>query len=469
MYPQANRLLMSDSKPGYFKRVARSIIGDDPYGGYGQLVDQHQFGDFIERIASYIPVTEETAMQVPAVYSGVSFIADVVGFTPIKAYKLVRKDKKEERHPLGQSWDYILNCRWNECESSFQSIQRLIMNIIFDGCGYIYLSRNPYSNLVRELYVLDSRCVSPRFTQGTMLTKGWDVNVEGLPRFVEDKDIVYIPKLPMSFDYRYSYGILRCGRRAIANSLALMAYQGGFFDSIAAGRFFIESPFQTGEKHDKYTEQIAAAIQNMVRSRHGTLVMPKNTKVTSITADNRRSQMHETKIESIREISRLLGLPKVLLNEYSDSTWTMQDLSTLLTNLVIKRYTAGIQKALQIKLFNNRPDNRHLLFDLSELQRSNPQSMAETYNKEIFSGQKTLNEIRMERGLMPDPHPYANELIIQSASVPLSLLESIYASKTAAMKNGTDPDETDPEPPESEEKSLYIVNRLRQLVNGNGE
>ena len=437
--------------------------GSDPYGGYGALVSQQSFSLFLNRVASAVPVTEETAMIVPAVSNAVSLISSAVAGLPMSAYRLEKKDDKMVKRPLGQSWNKILNKRWTSFEASFQARQRLIVSILLHGWGYIYLARNK-SNLIRELHVLDPLGVSwdDMYDSDTPYqffcyeSRNYGV----IPNKIPPEDIVCIPFLPMATDITRSYGLLSSGREAIANSLALMLYMSGYFDSISSGSFVAESPFTSGPDHDNFKEQINDAVMNMVQSGSRVFVTPKGTDFQSITADNRKSQLIETQVESVRQIARICNLPPVMIGELSGSNWSTQEINTYLANHVIKRYSNSIEQALALKMFPDPLSNREIMMDLQELQKANIQERIKGNREAVYSGQKTPNEIRSLMGDSPIDHPLADSLFMQSATVPLEYLQ-----------DPNEVEEVDPASDLEEDEELYRLFKMlkaRSVAHTNG-
>lgn len=451
----------------YQVRSVPNILGNDPYGGYSALVSQDSFSLFLNRVASAVPVNEETAMAVPAVSNAVTMISSAVAGLPILAYKKKReKNNKFAKLPIGQSWDKILNKRWTPYEPSFQARQRLMVGILLHGYGYIYLARNKH-DLVRELHVLDPTCVSADdlyegYSYPQMYYNYDGKNYGVIPDEIPIKDIAYVPFLPMATDLTRSYGLLTSGREAIASSLALMLYVSGYFDSISAGSYSAESPFTGGEDHDRFKEQINDAVLDMVRNRSRVFVTPQGTKFSSISVDNRKSQFVETQVENVRQIARTVGCPPVMIGELSGSNWSTQEINSYLANHVIKRWTNSIEQAVTLKLFPDPKDDREIMFDLQDLQKANVKERAEAARAQVYSGQKTPNEIRASNGDPPIDHELADELFMQSATVPLSLLEQMQQSNSQSSDpaDPVDSEETDPEDPDNEQE----MNRLLDLL-----
>jgi len=444
------------------------FLGSDPYGGYGALVSQSSFSLFLNRVASAVPVTEETAMAVPAVSNGVSLISSAVAGLPMLAYRLERKDGKIAKKPLGQSWNKILNRRWNPFEASFQARQRLIVSILLHGWGYIYLARNR-SNLIRELHVLDPLQVScdDLYEQDAPFVYHYSgKNFARIPNRIPIEDIVCIPFLPYATDVTKSYGLLSSGKEAIANSLALMLYMSGYFDSISSGSFVAESPFTSGPDHDNFKEQINEAVIDMVRSNSRVFVTPKGTDFSSITADNRKSQLIETQVESVRQIARTLNVPPVLVGELSGSNWSTQEINTYLANHVVKRYSNSIEQGLSLKMFPDPRSNQEIVMDLLDLQKANIKERTEAYRAAIFSAQKTPNEVRVLMGDEPIDHPLADSLFIQSATLPLDLLEDI--AKNDSKMNGSEEKPGESNEDENEDDAEKDLDRLFNLLKSRG-
>ena len=400
-------------------------------------------------------VSEANAMKVPAVINGVNFLAGTVAGLPIQAFVPEGNGAK----PAGQFVNRMLNKAWNLNTSSFSARFSLMVSVLLHGRGFVYLARNMH-NVVRELHVLDQSKVQEHPTKSNY----WLLDVNGLPNEVSASDIIYIPFLVSSYNPKESYGLLKRGARAINICLAIEEYLSGYFDSAASGNFAAEAPVKGKEAYEIFKERISDAVSFMKRSGSRVLTLPAGTNFTTISNDSRRSQLVENRVESVRQIARLLTLPPIVLAENSGTTWSLQDIDRFLAMHTIKRWKNAIEQEFTLKLFPNITDQRYISLDLSELQKAMLADRITAHRIAINSAQLTPNEARAEENRPEYEGEGGDTLYMQSATVPLENLvqeEEIDPEETdPEEEEETDPEEeeeTDPEEEEEEEEEEEII------------
>src|SRR5699024_8770855 len=100
----------------------------------------------------YTKLTEEKAMEIPAVSSTVNLITSAIAKLPINLYKvddegdaeLIREDDRL----------FLLNQEPNDAQTASTLKKRLVTDYLFYGGSYLYVRKKARSNAVKDMYRL---------------------------------------------------------------------------------------------------------------------------------------------------------------------------------------------------------------------------------------------------------------------------------------------------------------------------
>jgi len=144
-------------------------------------------------------------------------------------------------------------------------------------------------------------------------------------------------------------------------------------------------------------------------------------------------QLLESRRFSIEDIARFMGVPSVLINDQTASTWGsgIAEINMGFYKLNLKPYLERIESSIKRHLMPRDDwETIDIEFSFDSLLRADAATRAETGSKQVNSAQKTPNEIRASEGLPPKEGGdaiYLNGSLVQAGTQP---------RQTQAIDNG---------------------------------
>ena len=116
-------------------------------------------------------------------------------------------------------------------------------------------------------------------------------------------------------------------------------------------------------------------------------------------------------------LARIYSLPPVFPQDLSDGTYSTTEQQDLhFVKHTLRRWIEQSEQEMILKLFG-RDSDFEVRFNVDSLLRGNLKTRMEADATAIQNGIKTPNEVREKEGM--EPLPAGNDLMIQSATVPI--------------------------------------------------
>lgn len=116
-------------------------------------------------------------------------------------------------------------------------------------------------------------------------------------------------------------------------------------------------------------------------------------------------------------LARICSLPPVFPQDLSDGTYSNTEQQDLhFVKHTLRRWIEQSEQEMNLKLFG-RDIDFEVRFNVDSLLRGNLKTRMEADATAIQNGIKTPNEVREKEGM--EPLPAGNDLMIQSATVPI--------------------------------------------------
>lgn len=329
------------------------------------------------------------AMLLSAVYRCVNVISDSIAQLPIDIYKV---DSKGYKMKDTQNNLYgILNATPNVRMTRYTFISLIIQSMLLNGNAFVYILRNKNGE-VEQLIFVPSNYVS--IIQPKTIIDPVSYQVTGINGIVQPKDLLHF------VNYTYD-GIIGISTISFAkNTLGLShdseKHAANFFSSGCGIGGILKSATSLNEKQK---EQIKSSWQQAFSSRggetNGVAVLEGNLDFTPMSVNPADAQLLETRQFNVIDICRFFGVSPIKVFDLSKSSYSTIEASNIsfLTD-TISPILQKLELEFERKLFNN--DNVDVKFDVSQLLRTDKQSLASYYNTLFNIGAISVNEIRRE-------------------------------------------------------------------------
>lgn len=318
-------------------------------------------------------VDTNTALGVPAIYRGVSLIADAIGALQLSAY---RRDRKVEPTPR------ILE-RPVPTQTRMETISAMAASLILDGNYYAVLGDPGANGLPDFFYPVACDRVQIFEDRGRVYYR-----IEN--RSYDPSEIFHIKNFTLPGEY-YGRGIVELQKQAIGKEIAINEYTARYFDGGVNPTAVIKSanPDLTQEEADALKAQWMSMYSGRNRMP---AVLNSSTEFEILSGNAQESQLVEAQIQALTEAANILGLPAYYLGAPNSSrTYANVEQENLqLVRWSIQPIAERIEQALSDLLVRGQTAK----FDYDSLLRTDTNSRYTAYATGITSGFLTADEVR---------------------------------------------------------------------------
>lgn len=373
-----------------------------------------------------VVVTHETALEVPAVWCAVNFIANTIASLPLQVFKKSGDGRDTvESDPLYG----ILHDAPNEELTSFAWRKGMMVNTLLRGRGVSFIERNK-AGRVMNIWPLDTEKLTIERKNGRKLYHYDDGGRKVTYAANEVIDLTFMLK---SDGVSHVDPISKL-RGAVGLALALDEYARKFFSNGGVPPLALYGPMPSPAAASRASSDVEKAVRDANAERRNVMIMPTGHELKSVGIDPDKSQMVESRRMQIEEIARVYGIPPVFLQDLTHGTFSnteQQDLA--LTKHLISQWVKAWEQELNLKLFSARNRAKFCEFNLDSLMRGDFRTRMEGYAKGIQNAIYTPDEVRAMEN-WPSKGGDADKLHIQGATVPLGT-QSTAANQPANDNN----------------------------------
>jgi len=375
-------------------------------------------GDFAEWLiggamtsAADVVVTEDTAMNVPAVWAAVNFMSGTLAGLPLKVYRKTKSGREEASGVLPT----ILHDAINDGCSSFEWRKHFFDCVFTTGRGLTYIERGPNDRSVMALWQMDPSKV--RIERDGM-QKVYVYDDGGREKRYPARDVIDVPFMLKKDGISHRSPIV-AGKEAIGQALAAMMYASKFFQNGGVPPFVITGNFQSEEVLMRAGEDLRKAVRKASKERRPALALPAGLELKTIGADPEKTQLLEMQRFAVEQIARLYSLPPTFLQDLSKGTYSNTEQQDLhFVKHTLKRWAEQFEQELNLKIFGARSNSQYIELNMDGLLRGDFRTRMEGYATAVTHGILKPNEARRRENLPDDPA--ADQLFIQGATVPIS-------------------------------------------------
>lgn len=408
---------MSTKKPSRFARAALRFLGLDGY-----LNSDTELLRMMASTASGKHVTVDSALQLSAVFSCVSLIAETVSTLPLKVYRRKDDGSRElaKEHQL-----YTLLCRSPNYEQTpARYLLMVAASICLWGNSFTEIIRSPITKRIISLNPLLPQNMTVKRDKDTKMLK-YIYTENGVKREIDEKSMMHI----RGFGIDGVMGIFKIfkARETIGVAQSAEESAGKFFENGLQGSGLLS----TNDKlNPEQRERLRDSMTRFMGSKNAGKMMVLENGITyhGITMNPEAAQMLETRSFEIEEICRWFRVPPFMVGHLEkQSSWasSVEGMNMQFLTNTLRPMLVNIEQEIARCLINPADfDTYYVEFSVEGLLRADSKGRAEYYASALDHGWYNRNEVRRKEN--ESPIPGGEIYTIQSALIPLDQVGTNY-------------------------------------------
>ncbi|MEW9615458.1 phage portal protein [Shinella sp. S4-D37] len=344
---------------------------------------------------SGVNMSGNSALYVPAVLQAVRLISETIGSLPCKVYRETADGKEAAKD---HSSYCIVHRRANEWTGAGELRTVLTADALIHGNGFAKVVRFEDGRLF-ELHRLEPGTVSILKNPATGAPI-YRVQEAGRSTDYPHTEILHVPSFlgtsPIAF-----------GREGIGLAAILERHGAQFFGSGArpTGIISNEKP-QAGEAGAKAVGNIRKSFREWQKGASGDpLILDAGWKYDQPAMTSTDAQFLEHRLEQVREISRIFGVPPTMLFELTRGTWSnTEQMGAQFLQLCLRPWLDRWQDAMTtVLLGEDEQDTHYFEFVVDDLMRADMAGRTANMTALVTNRIMTPNEVRAILNLQPLP------------------------------------------------------------------
>ena len=336
-----------------------------------------------------VPVTQEQALRLSAVYACVRLISDTIATLPVDQF--IRREGA--RYPYRPREQWVERPSLTVDRPTFYS-QNLI-SLLLDGNIFTLITRDEGGAII-DLTVLNPQDVEPFFDRSGR--KAYRMVSTG--RVLRSEDVLHLTEMLLPGAVR---GVSRVDKAkdALGLGLALEEYAGRFFGNGAYAGGVIEWPGEIAPEQAKELKESWEAGHRGLRRSHMPAVLYGGAKFTPTTVNPTESQLVEERRFAVEEVARIFRVPPFMLGvtvSGSMSYSSVEQQMLFFAQHTIQPYVQRLEAAYSSLLSDPRTFVR---FNLSSLVRADMATRTASYSTGLLAGFYSLNDVRAMEDMRP--------------------------------------------------------------------
>lgn len=370
-----------------------------------------------------VAVNYETALEVPAVWCAVNFIAGTIASLPLQVFRKGDKGRETvDNDPLYG----ILHDAPNDELTSFMWRKAMMVSVLLRGRGVSFIERNK-AGRVMNIWPLDVDKLTIERKIGRKTYRYRDGEREVVYAAIEVIDLTFLLK-PDGITHVDPISKLK---GAVGLALALDEYARKFFANGGVPPLALYGSVPSPAAASRAASDVNQAIRDANSERRNILIMPAGHELKPVGVDPQKSQMEEARRFQIEEIARVFDIPPVFLQDLTHGTFSnteQQDLHFVKHTLT--QWIKAWEQELNLKLFTARNKSKFVEFNVDGLLRGDFKTRMDGYATAIQNAINTPDEVRSMEN-WPTQGGEAEKLHIQGATVPLGMQSTVNVPKPA--------------------------------------
>jgi HK97 family phage portal protein len=370
-----------------------------------------------------VSVTEDTAMQVSAVWACVRLLSETVASLPLDVYR-----KRPEGRILAPDFYFaqLMSRKPNRYQTRQEFMETMMLNLTLHGNAYALIERvggrirsiMPLMSAQVEVKLMDDGSITYQYTRDNNVafyseSSIWHVKLYGNG---------IIGKSPLAFG-RNMVGIAQA-----AEQTTTKVYKNGGKRSGVLTLDKLLTPSQREQVRENFSSLTTSTDDRL-------LVLEMGMQFEPISMSPQDIELLASRRFQLEEICRWFGVPSVMVNDTSGSTTWGSGIEQIVSGfykLNLRPYLERFEASIQANLFTEAESQEYEVeFDFEGLLRSDLKSRLEGYRTAVAGSILTPNEVRRIEGWASMEG--GDDLLSQ---VNMATLQSISVSAEAAAVDG---------------------------------
>lgn len=374
-------------------------------------------------------VTEQSSMQMTAVYSCVRILAEAVAGLPLHFYQY-RKDGGKEKavdHPLY----FLLHDEPNSEMTSFVFRETLMTHLLLWGNAYAQIIRNGKGEVIALYPLMPDRMSVNRDTDKDLYYL-YTVD-SGRQVRLKKSEILHIPGL--GFDGLVGYSPIAMAKNAVGLAIATEEYGSKFFANGANPGGVLEHP-GTLKDPSKLRESWNATFGGSSNAAK-VAVLEEGMKYTPISISPEQAQFLETRKFQINEIARIFRVPPHMVGDLEKSSFSnIEQQSLEFVKYTLDPWLVRWEQAMTKALLSLDEKKEYFIkFNVDGLLRGDYQSRMNGYATGRQNGWMSANDIRELENLDRIPESEGGDMYLINGNM-LTLKEAgAFVKNTKEMED----------------------------------
>jgi HK97 family phage portal protein len=403
----------------WFRAFTSWIFGSGPvrYQGY-QLP-----GPGVYDTSASPPVGFDSAMQLSAVWACVKLLAETVASLPLGVYRVTPSGRTlATDHPLHALFSGMVNRYQNRIEF----FETVILNLVVTGNAYVAIERLG-GQIVSLMPLMSAQMQTRLMPDGAVV---YEYTNEASVRVYASSSIWHIKLM--------GNGIV---------GLSVLDYQRGTLNIARGAESSVRKIYANGGKPSgvlMIDRLLTTEQRDMVRANFNGLtvgdeerlfVLESGAKFQQVSLSPQDIELLASRGFQIDEICRWYGVPSVMVNHTSGTTWGsgIQTIIEGFYKLTMRPILEKVELSAMVNLLTLADRGQiEIEFDFDALLRADLRARMDAYAVGINNGVLKPSEARKMEGLPPADG--ADNLLVQGAMVPLSMAGSLYGPEKTAKQ-----------------------------------
>lgn len=340
-------------------------------------------------------VTEQSAMQMTAVYCCVRILSEAIAGLPLQLFQNGESGTKIKAvdHPLY----FLLHDEPNPEMTSFVFRETLMTHLLLWGNAYAQIIRNGRGEVVALYPLMPDRMTVDRDENGNLYYE-YRVSSDDAPTLkdnvarLQPSNVLHIPGL--GFDGLVGYSPIAMAKNTIGMSIACEEYGASFFANGASPGAVLEHP-GTMKDPEKVREAWNKAFRGSGNANK-VAVLEEGMKYTPISISPEQAQFLETRKFQIDEIARIFRIPPHMVGDLERSTFSnIEHQSLEFVKYTLDPWVCRWEQSISRALLTQEEKKKYFpKFNVDGLLRGDYKSRMDGFAVARQNGWMSANDIR---------------------------------------------------------------------------
>lgn len=354
-------------------------------------------------IGAGVPVTEQTALCVSAVYACVGLIGGAIAALPFHLFRRTADGRDRYDSDL---WWLFNESPW-ETWTAASAWSFIAQSIALKGDGFWRIHRSTHPMRLSDIVGFEP--IHPDRVQ-VVRQDGRNYYLvqtdEGTIETIDQDDMLHFPGI--GFDGKRSLTPIRAALRTPAGiALAADEFAGAFFKNGARPDFALRTEKDIKPEQAALLRETWAARHAGPSNAHLPAILTGGLEVQQLTMSSEDAQLLATRKFQVEDIARIFGVPPHMIG-YTEKTTSwgsgVEQMSIGFVRYTLSRYLDAIQQEINRKVWP-RSTRIYGEFNRDALLEGDAKAQAEYFAKALggpgTQGWMTINEVRKLKNLKP--------------------------------------------------------------------